>query len=77
MSLFEQAVKAYFGEKLGREVTSVTFDYNEGYRYSSYTYEDPSFRIRVYGADDELLGWYDNQTAGEFLTELFAWEAKS
>ncbi|MFJ6636584.1 hypothetical protein ACIQMR_35250 [Streptomyces sp. NPDC091376] len=76
MSLFEQACRAYFAEKLGREIGGVTFEYDEGYRYSSYTYEDPSFKVVVWDTDDRYwLETYTNTTAGEFLTELFAWES--
>lgn len=75
MSHFERACREYFAEKLGREIGSVTFEYDEGYRYSSYTYADPSFKICVYGPEGGWVTDYDNTTAGEFLTELFTWEA--
>ncbi|MFC8490691.1 hypothetical protein ACFUJU_07775 [Streptomyces sp. NPDC057235] len=76
MSLFEQACRAYFSAKLGKEIKEVDFDYDEGYRYSSYTYEDPSFKVTVWGPDGYWIERYENKTAGEFLTELFAWEAE-
>jgi hypothetical protein len=76
VSLFKEAVRRYFAEKLGQEVGEVVFEYDEGYRYSSYTYEDPAFKIRVYSPNDRYyLASYENTTASEFLTELFAWEA--
>jgi hypothetical protein len=74
--LFQQACRAYFRAKLGKEIGRVEFEYDEGYEYSSYTYQDPAFRIRVYGADEPhyYLAEYTDTTAGEFLTELFHWE---
>lgn len=76
MSLFEKACREYFSEKLGKEIGSVIFDYDEGYSYSSYTYADPSFKIDVYGPAGEYVESYTDTTAGEFLTELFGWEGK-
>ena len=74
--MFKEACRRYFAEKLGQEVGEVTFEYDEGYHYSSYTYEDPSFTIRVYDPEGRYyLASYENTTAGEFLTELFEWEA--
>jgi hypothetical protein len=75
MSLFETAIRAYFAEKLGQEIGSVVFDYDEGYRYSSHTYADPSFKINVYSPEGLYVADYADTTAGEFLTELFGWEA--
>lgn len=75
MSLFEQACRVYFSEKLGKEVGDVTFEYDAGYAYSSVTYEDPSFKIRVWDKEGHYyVESYEDSTAGEFLTELFAWE---
>ncbi|MFF4478694.1 hypothetical protein ACFY1A_16990 [Streptomyces sp. NPDC001520] len=73
-SLFERACREYFAAKLNADVGSVVFDYDEGYRYSSYTYQDPEFQIRVYGPNGEWVAGYEDTTAGELLTELFAWE---
>jgi hypothetical protein len=72
--VFKEAVRRYFAEKLGQEVGEVTFEYDEGYHYSSYTYEDPSFKIVVYDIYGKYVDEYRDTTTGEFLTELFAWE---
>lgn len=64
----------------GAVVTDVRLEYNEGYRYSSYTFEDPSFRVEIsykvgewavhtfLGEDTEVA----NIGMGELLSGLFA-----
>ena len=59
--MFKEACRRYFAEKLGQEVGEVTFEYDEGYHYSSYTYEDPSFKIRVYDTEG-ATGWRSTRT---------------
>lgn len=75
MSLFEKAVQAYFREKLGCEIGRVDFEYDKGYRYSSYTFEDPHFKIIVWDTEQAYyIKQYVDESAGEFLEALFAWE---
>lgn len=71
------ALQAYYKDKLGTEVEGlrIEIEYDEGYRYSSWTYEDPSFKVRVSHLDSHGgLLYESNGTAAEFLSELFAWE---
>lgn len=54
----------------------VEVEYDEGYHYSSYTYEDPSFTIRVWIDHPTTLepstqvGYYYNDDARTFFLQL-------
>lgn len=55
------------------DVIDFEFYHDEGYRYSSYTYEDPSFKVsvRLNG------GWprsYEDESARDFFIQLMNYE---
>jgi hypothetical protein len=60
-------------------VTGFEFTFHEGYRYSSYTFEDSSFAVYVYytlnGKPNSLTLYdHDMSTMGDFLNGLLAHE---
>ncbi|HEU4967281.1 MAG TPA: hypothetical protein VFT53_07495 [Candidatus Saccharimonadales bacterium] len=83
MTEYEKVLKAWAEKRFGRpdaKVTNVSFEYDEGYRYSEYTYENPSFKIIVYyEVNGDLRSDYetlyedeDPMDMGSLMTELFA-----
>lgn len=63
------------------EVVLFEFDWDDGYSYSSYTYEDPSFtvsvRYRLNGEQEtRTMSLYkeESRTMGDFLTGLLKHE---
>ena len=84
---FQTAIKGFVASKMdttltGRDdfhVVKVEFEYDEGYYYSSYTFEDPSFVVQVTYRVDGLRRTAvlkDDRCAsmGDFLTSMLAWE---
>jgi hypothetical protein len=74
---FEEALKAYFAEKDGLTDVSVDVSSSEGYHYSSYTFEEAYVEITVRGTKaDGSHFWneYRNESTGDFMKDLFAWE---
>lgn len=62
------------------DTISVDVDYDEGYRYSSWTYEDPSMKIRVSVTEFSGPGRYaeyQNDDARDFFLKLMAEGSKA
>lgn len=78
MSRYRETLHAWAARYVpdGAKVTSVTVEQDPGYRYSSYTYEDPHIdvTVRYELADDFGFAYPDVENLGEILTQLFAIE---
>lgn len=71
---FHVVMKAFLSAKLGKPVGRVVVEYDEGYRYSSCTFADPSFHVVVYGPNEEYINSFYNGDAASFMADLFTWE---
>jgi hypothetical protein len=80
---FKAAAEAFLRKEIAHlageddfvEVTGFDFQWDDGYTYSSYTHEDPSFQVTVdYRLNGEPLRYHlykdETTTMGDFLTRL-------
>lgn len=71
---FMDALKGYFKAKYERDDLEIEIEYDEGYAYSSYTYENAAFKVTIRGGDRYWIEQHSDQDAADFLNKLLDWE---